>query len=109
MLFLEILVHELLLDLSLLPRVLLLELLVQLLLNQSLPLAVTQDRLLLLLVVQQRVELLDRCPLVLLLDLRIGLGLRTLRARSPALGIERLIFVADSCFFSSGSRKTRSA
>ena len=108
MLVLKILVHELLLDLGLLPGVLLLQLLVQLLLDQALSLAITQDRLLLLLVVEKGVELLDGCPLILLLDLGVGLGFGALGTRSPALGVERLIF-SDGCFFSSGSRKTRSA
>jgi hypothetical protein len=58
--------------------------------------------------VEEGVEFLDRCPLVLLLDLGVGLGLSTLGAGSPALGVKRLIF-CDRCFFSSGSRKTRSA
>ena len=57
---------------------------------------------------EQGVELLDRCPLVLLFDLGVSLGLSTLGAGSPALGVERLI-LTDRCFFSSGSRKTRSA
>ena len=107
MLVLQVLIHELLLDLGLLTGVLLLQLLVQLLLNQALSFAVTQDRLLLLLVVEEGVEFLDSCPLVLLFDLRVSLGLGTLGAGSPALGVERLI-LTDRCFFSSGSRKTRS-
>ena len=105
-LVLEVLVHASLLDLGILSRVLLLQLLVQLLLDESLSFAVTQDSLLLLLIVKQGIELLDGGPLVLLLDLRVDLSLSTLGSRPPALSIE-LFFPSGGCIFSSSSRKSR--
>lgn len=103
-LVLEVLVHASLLNFSALSRILLLQLLVQLLLDQSLSFAITQDRLLLLLVVKQGVELLDGGPLILLLNLRVYFGLGSLRAGSPALSVELL---GGSCVFPSSPRQAR--
>lgn len=52
-------------------HLLLLDLFIKLLTNQSFPLLFSKKRLLLLLEMQERVELLDGGPLVVLIDLRV--------------------------------------
>jgi hypothetical protein len=108
-LILQIFIHKLLFDLSLLSRVLFFQLFVQLFLNESLSFTIAQDSLLLLFVVKKSVELLDGSPLILLFNLGVSFSLGTLGTRSPALGIERLVVFSGSCFFSSSLRKTRCA
>jgi hypothetical protein len=89
---LKILIHAALLNLGTLARILLLQLLVKLFLNESLTFFIAKDGLFLLLVVKQRVELLYGSPLVLLLDLRIRLSLGALRPGPPAVSVKSLLF-----------------
>ena len=73
-LVLEVLVHTALFQLINLTALLLLHLFVELVTDQAAALLLAKHCLLLLFVVQQGVELLDGCPLVLLGDLRVDFG-----------------------------------
>lgn len=100
-LFLKILIHTALLNLSTASGVLLLELLIKLLLDESLAFLITEDGLFLLLVVKKGVELLDGSPLILLFNLRVDLSLSPLRPRPPTVGVKSLFLFCSFMFWAS--------